>query len=65
MRRFLMPLVWPVICGVLLAIVLLNQFPQLLGTPPAALSERSQSSNEADDGMRPEPELRDAAPMSR
>nr|WP_297459290.1 Do family serine endopeptidase [uncultured Halomonas sp.] len=65
MRRFLMPLVWPVICGVLLAIVLLDQFPQLLGTPPDALSEHSQSSNEADDGTRPEPQLRDAAPMSR
>ncbi|WP_372611381.1 Do family serine endopeptidase [Halomonas sp.] len=75
MRRFLMPLVWPVICGVLLAIVLLNQFPQLLGTPqpaaPDALSQHASDSAQDTTGadndsiVRPAPELREATPMPR
>nr|WP_298410081.1 Do family serine endopeptidase [uncultured Halomonas sp.] len=40
MRRLVKPLIWPVISGVLLAVVLLNQFPNLLNqsaTPEPAL----------------------------
>ena len=41
MRRFLLPLVWPTVAGVLVAIVLLIAFPKLSGqapsvSPPAA-----------------------------
>lgn len=74
MRRFLMPLIWPVISGVLLAIVLLNQFPQLLGTAPSPSAQmRSEqpggdtqaASESITEGLpRPAPELREAAPIS-
>ncbi|WP_227367985.1 Do family serine endopeptidase [Halomonas sp. M20] len=40
MRRLVKPLIWPVISGVLLAVILLNQFPDLLdqsATPEPAL----------------------------
>lgn len=35
MRRLLVPLLWPVICGVLLALVLLDHLPQMIGDPTA------------------------------
>ncbi|WP_129141908.1 Do family serine endopeptidase [Modicisalibacter coralii] len=75
MRRFVMPLVWPVITGVLLAIVLLHEFPQLLGTPsssPSATKETKSDTRDpaaapvADvDVSRPAPQLREAAPLQR
>lgn len=73
MRRTLLPYVWPVLIGVLLAIVLLNAFPQLIGrgdsptpsaqldTPPLTLEPVNQSGGEA----RPAPELRTVDPLSR
>ncbi|MGC3872050.1 Do family serine endopeptidase [Halomonas sp. GXIMD04776] len=72
MRRFIKPLIWPVISGVLLALVLLNQFPRLLDrssspepalpipeTPPLSLP--SQASGEGD-AIAPTLKL---APISR
>lgn len=70
MRRFLLPLVWPVISGVLLAIVLLDLFPQLLGTEPPTPQDnqpgvvQSQQSD-TEPASRPAPELIEAAPLSR
>ncbi|MCK0714599.1 Do family serine endopeptidase [Chromohalobacter sarecensis] len=72
MRRSLMSLVWPIISGILLAIVLLNAFPQLLGerttddaaTPVPdtsavrAIAERTDTAERA-------PEVIEAAPLDR
>lgn len=75
MQRPLLPYVWPVLIGILLAIVLLNAFPQLLGrnqatveappiAPPRALTLPSASpANEP--ASRPSPEIRQAEPLSR
>ncbi|MDI5984334.1 Do family serine endopeptidase [Halomonas sp. M4R5S39] len=74
MRRNLLPYVWPVIIGVLLAIVLLNAFPQLLGRPEApALAPQPPEEPVAptlveapsEETSRPSPELRQADPMAR
>ncbi|PMR68742.1 Do family serine endopeptidase [Halomonas heilongjiangensis] len=74
MRRNLLPYVWPVIIGVLLAIVLLNAFPQLLGRPEApALAPQPPEAPVAptlveappEETSRPSPELRQADPMAR
>ncbi|SHF50606.1 serine protease DegS [Modicisalibacter ilicicola DSM 19980] len=81
MRRFLKPLIWPVISGVLLAIVLLDQFPQLLGTQAPQAPDRQPllqqpapgpeeageiaSSLKSTAVSRPPPELLEAAPLSR
>ncbi|KXS38814.1 MAG: peptidase S1 and S6, chymotrypsin/Hap [Halomonadaceae bacterium T82-2] len=71
MRRFVMPLLWPVITGILLAVVLLDQFPQLLGKPDAITAPEATSSPAAtatpaaDTPARAAPQLRDAAPMKR
>ncbi len=81
MRRFVMPLIWPVISGVLLAVVLLYQFPHLLGTessrPQPPMNTTSQrepaasetpdvaTANDASGVSRPAPELQDAKPLSR
>ena len=75
MRRNLLPYVWPALIGVLLAIVLLNAFPQLLGRPAAPTTTVPQRpttpvSPTAVDappavGSRPSPELRQADPMAR
>ncbi|SOC55446.1 serine protease DegS [Chromohalobacter canadensis] len=72
MRRSLMSLVWPIISGILLAIVLLNAFPQLLGERTAddaatpvpdtsavrAIAERTDTAERA-------PEVVEAAPLNR
>ncbi|KAA0014244.1 Do family serine endopeptidase [Billgrantia pellis] len=58
MRRSLIAYALPVVIGVLLAIVLLNTFPQLL-RHPADPDEARQSA------ARPAPELQPAAPLSR
>ncbi|MFY0992383.1 Do family serine endopeptidase [Halomonas sp. C05BenzN] len=70
MRRNLLPYVWPVLIGVLLAIVLLNTFPQLLGrheapTPAAQAPIAPVSPTPVDAPSRPSPELRHADPMAR
>ncbi|TFH88069.1 Do family serine endopeptidase [Billgrantia azerbaijanica] len=71
MRRSFAPYVWPVVTGVLLAIVLLNTFPQLLGrsaappiieTPPTLTPSATPKSEPP---PRTEPEIRQAAPLSR
>ncbi|WP_280539561.1 Do family serine endopeptidase [Chromohalobacter sp. 11-W] len=72
MRRSLMSLVWPIISGILLAIVLLNAFPQLMGERSAddaatpvpdtsavrAIAERTDTAERA-------PEVVEAAPLNR
>ncbi len=74
MRRSLLPYVWPALIGVLLAIVLLNAFPQLLGrhgpspgppptTSPGITSSPIDTVNEQ--ASRPSPEVRQAQPLSR
>ncbi|MCG6656451.1 Do family serine endopeptidase [Halomonas campisalis] len=76
MRRSLAAYAWPVITGVLLAIVLLNTFPQLIGrsaspppavqppaVPPAQPLVDPSASREA--ATRPTPDVRQAAPLSR
>ncbi|MBZ9538466.1 Do family serine endopeptidase [Modicisalibacter tunisiensis] len=67
MRRFVMPLLWPVITGILLAVVLLDQFPQLLGKPaPETTSPPAATATPAaDTASRAAPQLREAAPMKR
>ncbi|MGM0783427.1 MAG: Do family serine endopeptidase [Pseudomonadota bacterium] len=70
MRRALSAYVWPAITGVLLAIVLLNTFPQLLersSTPRVSSSpvEAPTAAPESEPAPRPTPEVRQAAPLSR
>ncbi|OHV12240.1 S1C family serine protease [Kushneria phosphatilytica] len=48
MRRLLVPLIWPVLCGVLLAIVLLDHLPNLVDTPTS-----HNRSSEYDAGQQP------------
>ncbi|MBW5798529.1 Do family serine endopeptidase [Halomonas elongata] len=70
MRRAL-PYLWPVLIGVLAAIVLLNAFPQLLGRQDSdsgagsTLQVSDQSDNTTTSTDRPAPDIRQAAPMSR
>ena len=39
MRRFLAPLIWPAICGVLLALLLVDHVPQLIGSRDRAIPQ--------------------------
>ena len=72
MRRAL-PYLWPALIGLLVAIVLLNAFPQLLGRraveppPPAPTPEQPAQAPapQPEPVSRPSPELREAAPMAR
>ncbi len=70
MRRAL-PYLWPALIGLLVAIVLLNAFPQLLGrravqpSPPTPVPEQQPQTPAPEPVSRPSPELREAAPMSR
>ncbi|MDR9438320.1 MAG: Do family serine endopeptidase [Halomonas sp.] len=66
MRRTLLPYLWPVLIGVLAAIVLLNAFPQLIGRPattPPATPALVQSDDET--RSREAPEVRQAEPLTR
>ncbi len=70
MRRTLLPYLWPVLIGVLAAIVLLNAFPQLIGRPappppsaPPTTPALVQSDDEA--GSREAPEVHQAEPLTR
>ncbi|MBB3191629.1 Do family serine endopeptidase [Halomonas cerina] len=72
MRRTLwrsaFPYLWPVIIGVLLAIVLLNAFPRLLGpesTPSESPDRPPADMAPADAATRSSPDLRQAAPLDR
>ncbi|MEQ6918346.1 Do family serine endopeptidase [Halomonas aquatica] len=62
MRRTLLPYLWPVLIGVLGAIVLLNAFPQLIGR---SSSVPAQMPVEDGAGTREAPEVRQAEPMTR
>jgi serine protease DegS len=77
--RSLTPYLLPIIIGVLLAVVLLNAFPQLSGrqadptpptqpslqSPPAPLSVSPRVEAPQESEPLPAPELRQAAPLSR
>ncbi|NIC04508.1 Do family serine endopeptidase [Billgrantia bachuensis] len=66
MRRSLIAYTLPVLIGVLLAIVLLNTFPQLLRSPPASdSSSRPAPPTEVQQVSRPSPELQQAPPLAR
>ncbi|MCE8012766.1 Do family serine endopeptidase [Billgrantia desiderata] len=65
MRRSLIAYALPVLIGVLLAIVLLNTFPQLLQGPSAPQTPAQQSQPAVVQPQRPAPELQQAAPLSR
>ncbi|XKE46721.1 Do family serine endopeptidase [Halomonas organivorans] len=65
MRRAL-PYLWPILIGLLLAIALLNAFPQLMGRRAIPPEPPTQTSRPAPaEVSRPSPELRQAAPLSR
>jgi serine protease DegS len=66
MRRSLIAYALPVLIGVLLAIVLLNTFPQLLQGPTTPQTPAQQSQPAVvQPQTRPAPELQQAAPLSR
>ncbi|QFT85677.1 putative periplasmic serine endoprotease DegP-like precursor [Halomonas sp. THAF12] len=73
MRRAL-PYLWPILIGLLLAIVLLNAFPRLVGrqatppvtdTPTVQVPSLPEATPTAEDVERPAPSLREAPPMTR
>ncbi|MBY5925624.1 Do family serine endopeptidase [Halomonas denitrificans] len=72
MRRTLSLYFWPVLTGILLAIVLINAFPERLGRTPSTLTSppvltppEQPLSVEPTTSPRPAPEVREAAPLSR
>ncbi|TLF49654.1 Do family serine endopeptidase [Halomonas urmiana] len=69
MRRTLLPYLWPVLIGVLGAIVLLNAFPQLIGrqapAPSSAPYEIAPGAPEEPAESRDAPEVRQAEPLTR
>ncbi|MDI4637714.1 MULTISPECIES: Do family serine endopeptidase [Halomonadaceae] len=70
MRRFLLPLVWPTVAGVLVAIVLLIAFPKLSGqapsvSTPAASQQPAQQTAAPPEVKRPAPEVKNAPALSR
>jgi len=71
MRRTLLPYLWPVLIGVLGAIVLLNAFPQLIGrqpppyAPATAPYETAPRAPEEQAESRDAPEVRQAEPLTR
>ncbi len=67
MRRAL-PYLWPILIGLLLAIVLLNAFPRLVGrqaAPPVATAPMPQATPTQEAVERPAPSLREAPPLER
>ncbi|MFQ3788292.1 Do family serine endopeptidase [Halomonas sp. A29] len=66
MRRSLIAYALPVLIGVLLAIVLLNTFPQLLrGPSPPGAPAQPTLTTEVQQVSRPSPELQQAPPLAR
>ncbi|QFU02277.1 putative periplasmic serine endoprotease DegP-like precursor [Halomonas sp. THAF5a] len=72
MRRTLLPYLWPVLIGVLGAIVLLNAFPQLIGRHGSSPAPTATAPYDAapDPGAEPAeprdaPEVRQAEPLTR
>ncbi|MFI0471503.1 S1C family serine protease [Halomonas sp. HMF6819] len=72
MHRYVLPYIWPIVTGVLLAAFLLFLFPDHLPNPfrstpepapPQAMVPTSQTSTEAPE--RPRPEIRQAGPLDR
>ncbi|WP_447926207.1 S1C family serine protease [Vreelandella sp. EE27] len=72
MHRYVLPYVWPIVTGVLLAALLLFAFPDLLPNPfraappaqtPGALVPAGETNPQ--DVNRPRPEIRQAAPLDR
>ncbi|BBI61130.1 hypothetical protein HSBAA_24360 [Vreelandella sulfidaeris] len=72
MRRYVLPYLWPVIAGVLLAVLILLALPEELPNPfsssptqaPAPLVSSVPTAVEPVPN-RPEPEIHQAAPLSR
>ncbi|MGQ4880337.1 Do family serine endopeptidase [Billgrantia sp. LNSP4103-1] len=67
MRRSLIAYALPVLIGLLLALVLLNTFPQLLRSPsaPETTTTPPAPPSEVQPLSRPSPELQQAAPLAR
>lgn len=75
MRRTLLPYLWPIIIGVLLAIVLINAFPERLGrsspqpSPTPIESESAGATNAnaqtEEPPQRPAPDIKEAEPLDR
>ncbi|GAB2796078.1 Do family serine endopeptidase AlgW [Halomonas shantousis] len=68
MRRSWVPFIWPVICGVLLAIVLLELFPGLLGnrtSQPTMEPSSPPASARPTSAPRQAPEIVEARPLAR
>jgi serine protease DegS len=65
MRRYLKPLIWPVLSGILVAVLLLNLFPQWFGSSQPVTRVADYIQRETDSEPRPAPEVREAAPLSR
>ncbi|REC96535.1 trypsin-like peptidase domain-containing protein [Kushneria indalinina] len=57
MRRFLVPLIWPVVCGVLLALVLLDHMPQIIDS-----GDRLAGSSQQDQSVAAPPAMQVATP---
>jgi len=68
MRRHLAAYLWPTLCGILLAIVLLNAFPSLLGRDVAdGIAQQTGTATTANSGTsgRSPPEVVDAPTLNR
>ncbi|MCE8014625.1 Do family serine endopeptidase [Halomonas sp. MCCC 1A17488] len=65
MRRSLIAYALPVLIGVLLAIVLLNTFPQLLRAPSTPDTSSQPAPDPEVTVSRPSPELQQASPLAR
>ncbi|TDO12561.1 MULTISPECIES: Do family serine endopeptidase [Halomonas] len=67
MRRTLLPYLWPILIGVLAAIVLLNAFPQLIGQSATLTATPGQAARQAGEEQQPReaPELLQAEPLNR
>ncbi|MCG7598981.1 Do family serine endopeptidase [Halomonas sp. McH1-25] len=65
MRRYLKPLFWPVLSGVLVAVLLLNLFPQWLSSSQPISRVADYLQHETNGESHPTPDLREAAPLSR
>lgn len=65
MRRYLKPLFWPVLSGVLVAVLLLNLFPQWLSSSQPISRVADYLQRETNGEPHPAPDLHEAAPISR
>ncbi|GHA91141.1 Do family serine endopeptidase [Modicisalibacter luteus] len=65
MRRYLKPLIWPILSGILVAVLLLNLFPQWFSSSQPVTQVVDYIQRETNSEPRPAPELREAVPFSR